>query len=128
MAGMAGVGRRRSVSWLALVAVAVVIVSLGASLDRPTVHDRQDLGAVAFGTPWPWLLQDQIALGPPFPHQATFLSPLENPTTVAWWALCADLLVVMVALAALSRVGSALLARSSRGDAPRAAGRRRRCE
>jgi hypothetical protein len=118
MDGMAGVRGRRWVTALALVAVAIVIVFLGAWFDRPTVDDRQDLAEVALGTPWSWLVQDQTSQDPPFPYRTAFVSPLEDPTTVTWRALGADLIVVVAVLAALVRLGAGLLRRPGRSGAP----------
>ena len=115
MDGMAGVRGRRWVRWVALLAPAVVIVLVGGGLDHPTVVTRKDLADVAFGKPWPWLLQDQTSQDPPLPYRTAFLSPLEDPTTVTWWALGADVIVVGVVLAALVRLGAGLLRRSGRG-------------
>jgi hypothetical protein len=81
---------------LALVAVGVTLAT--ALLNQETIAGRSDLGRARFGLPLDWLVQDQSSLDPPFPFDATFISPWEYPASVALFPLVFDVLVVYAVL------------------------------
>lgn len=96
-------GSRRVALWLAPLAGFIAVVPL--FMEDVTVRRHEDLKHVMFGFPLDWLAQDQSALSPPFPHEMSFGSPLENPTNVAFGPLIADLLIVYVVLLAVVLIG-----------------------
>jgi|APThiThiocy_cv2_1041547.scaffolds.fasta_scaffold76344_2 multisubunit Na+/H+ antiporter MnhC subunit len=76
--------------------LALVVVLAFADTDKATSVD--DLSHLEFGIPLKWVLQAQH-LDPPMPYSATMLSPLENPSSILWLGLVANLIVVGLALA-----------------------------
>jgi hypothetical protein len=73
----------RTLTPAVLVLIAVGITLATALIDHDTTASRSGLARVTFGLPLDWLVQDQSSLDPPFPWNATFISPWENPVSVA---------------------------------------------
>ena len=97
-----------------LALLAFLSVTLLMLLDGAEVTAQRELRHVALGLPFDWVTQDQ-ALDPPLPYRTGFLSPWENPTTIGWLPLLANLLVVGPLLAVVWRgVRSLLPSRSER--------------
>ncbi len=97
---------------LALLALAVVIGAV--FLDSTTVTSNADQADLAFGLPLAWVEQDQSSLEPPFPAEASVLSPNEYPTRIAWLPFVADVALVLGTLALLGVAGRWLVLRLQR--------------
>jgi hypothetical protein len=95
----------RGASLRALTAAVLALSAVGLTLatalfDHDTIASRSGLARVTFGLPLDWLVQDQSSLDPPFPWNATFISPWEYPVSVALFPLVFDALAVYVVLLA----------------------------
>ena len=82
-----------SISALDLALVALLLV-----LDKAQVQSQQELARVGLGMPLNWVTQDQ-GIDPPLPWSTSFLSPWDNPTTIAWLPLTVNLVIVGLVLA-----------------------------
>ena len=90
-----------------LFSLAVVLVT--AMKDQVLVSSRADLASVDLGWPLVWVHQDLSSHDPPLPARLGFLSVWENPTSVSWIALVADVLIVFAACSVVVTLTAALV-------------------
>jgi hypothetical protein len=77
----------------------VLFVVVSPWLDEDRVASKHDQASVGLGLPMRWLHQDQSAYDPPLPTQLGPASPWENPTSISFGTLMADVVVVFLAVA-----------------------------
>lgn len=104
----------RALGGLVLVVLTLAVVVGSVFLGSTTVTSKADQAGLAFGLPLAWVEQDQSSLDPPYPAEATFQSPNEHPTSIAWLPFVADVAMVLAALALLGLAGRALVLRLRR--------------
>jgi len=61
------------------------------------VTDEVELKKVAFGFPFPFVVQDLSGYSPPFPYKMDLSSPWENPTYINFLSLLASLFIINAA-------------------------------
>ena len=109
--------RRSQPRWRAFVAFGIfvfflfslAVVLVTAMTDQVLVRSRADLASVDLGWPLDWAHQDLSSNDPPLPAQLGFDSPWENPTSVSWAALLADILIVFAAVSIVAALTAALM-------------------
>lgn len=89
---------RVALAGAAIGALDVALVALLLFLDKVQVQSQQELARVGLGMPLNWVTQKQ-GIDPPLPWRAGFLSPWENPTTIAVLPLFVNLVIVGSVLA-----------------------------
>jgi hypothetical protein len=65
-----------------IIVLFTLLVLISPFLTKDTIQSAEELKSVSFGFPWPFVIQDQSQYDPPFPYDASFASPWENPTTI----------------------------------------------
>jgi hypothetical protein len=97
-------GSRSSRLRVVLILPVLLIGALAATLaltvhDTAVMHSRQELTRASFGMPLPWLHQDLAKLSATsYPFQASYDSPLENPTSASLLPFLADTGIALVVL------------------------------
>lgn len=75
----------------------IMVALLFAS--RSTANTAADMRNLELGLPLAWTIQDQSYFNPPsFPHEVSFASPWEHPTTVNVPAMLINMLIVSAIL------------------------------
>ena len=84
---------RVAVAVAAIGALDLALVALLLFLDKVKVQSQQELARVGLGMPLNWVTQNQ-GIDPPLPWRTSFMSPWENPTTIAWLPLVVNVVIV----------------------------------
>jgi hypothetical protein len=82
-----------AVAVAAIGALDLALVALLLFLDKVKVQSQQELARVGLGMPLNWVTQNQ-GIDPPLPWRTSFMSPWENPTTIAWLPLVVNVVIV----------------------------------
>ena len=110
-AGLTHTGTDSMSRWLMMLAAlgfSVMAVVVTPLVDHDVVRDKTAQESVDLGLPVSWVHQDQSALDPPLPAQASLASPWESPTSVSVGAFALDVVFVLVVAAGLGLIVLAL--------------------
>lgn len=91
--------RRFSLRAVATIVMSGVIVVTLLFASRSTANTAADMRNLELGIPLAWTIQDQSYFNPSsFPHEVSFVSPWEHPTTVNVPAMLVNILIVAAIL------------------------------